>query len=150
MSDSRHLALARTVMRHSTRLQPGEAVLIDAFDADDGLVTALVDEAYACGGLPLVQLRRSTIVRRHLRAGREAQIRLSAEIELSQMEQVQAYVGLRGADNSSELSDVPARAAWRCTRSSSSQPGAPRLPRQPHALGGAALADAVDGAARRT
>jgi len=107
MTDPRHLALARTVMRHSTQLQPGEAVLIDAMDADDGLVTALVEEAYECGGLPLVQLRRSRIVRRHLRAGREEQIRLSAEIELFQMRRVQAYVGVRGGDNATELADVP-------------------------------------------
>lgn len=107
MSDPRRLALARTIIHHSTRLAPGEAILIDAYDADDDFVNDIVDEAYAAGGLPIVQLRRSAIIRRHLRAGREAQIRLSAEIEMFQMQRVQAYVGLRGGNNASEQSDVP-------------------------------------------
>jgi aminopeptidase len=107
MPDPRKQALARTVVRHSTRLQPGEAILIDAYDADPEFVGALVDEAYEAGGLPIVQLKRASIIRRHLRAGREAQIRLSADLEMFQMQRVQAYVGLRGGDNVSELSDVP-------------------------------------------
>ena len=108
MPDPRHAALARTVIRHSTRIQPGEAVLIDAYDVDDDLVNAVVDEAYAAGGLPLVQLRHAAVIRRHLLAGSEAQIALSAEIEMLQMQRVQAYVGLRGGANASELADVPA------------------------------------------
>ena len=107
MVDPRQTRVARTIIHHSTRLQPGEAILIDAYDVHDGLVNAIVDEAYAAGGLPLVQLRSAAIMRQHLLAGSEPQIRLSAEIELFQMQRVQAYVGLRAWENSSELSDVP-------------------------------------------
>jgi aminopeptidase len=39
--------------------------------------------------------------------GTEEQFRLQAELELFQMQKVQAYVGLRGSFNSSELADVP-------------------------------------------
>jgi len=107
MIDARRAALARTIIEHSTRLAPGEAILIDAYDVADGLVHDLVDAAYAAGGIPLVQLRRTAIIRQHLRAGREAQVALHAEIEMFQMQRVQAYVGLRAWDNVSELSDVP-------------------------------------------
>ena len=107
MSDARRAALARTIIHHSTRLAPGEAILIDAYDVADGLVNDLVDAAYDAGGLPLVQLRRASIIRQHLRAGLEAQIALNAEIEMFQMKHVQAYVGLRAWENVSELSDVP-------------------------------------------
>ena len=85
MSDARRAALAHTIIHHSTRLAPGEAILIDAYDIADGLVNDLVDAAYAAGGIPLVQLRRASIIRQHLRAGREAQIALNAEIEMFQM-----------------------------------------------------------------
>jgi len=107
MSEVRRAALARTIIRHSTRLEEGEAILIDAVDVADGLVHDLVDAAYAVGGLPLVELRRSALNRRHLRVGREAQIRLHAEIEMYRMQRVQAYVGLSGSENVSQLSDVP-------------------------------------------
>ena len=108
MTVDRRAALAHTIVHHSTRLAPGEAILIDAYDLHDGLVQDLVDAAYAAGGVPLVQLRRTAILRQHLRAGREAQIALNAEIEMFQMQRVQAYVGLRAWDNVSELADVPA------------------------------------------
>jgi aminopeptidase len=108
MSDPRSAALARIVIRHSTRLQEGEAILIDAVDVSDGLVHDLIDEAYAVGGLPLVELRRSAIQRRHLRAGREAWFRLHAEVEMFRMQRVQAFVGLTAHENTAQLADVPA------------------------------------------
>jgi aminopeptidase len=107
VSDPRNAQLARTVIRHSTRLAAGEAILIDAIEPDIGLIRALVDEAYAVGGLPLVRLKDATIERRHLIAGSEAQMRLSAELDLSLMQRVQAWVGLRGGANLSELAHVP-------------------------------------------
>ena len=107
MRDPRNAVLANTIVRHSTQLQPGEVVLIDAYDLGDGLVEDLVDAVYAADAIPLVQLRRNALIRRHLLAGREAQIALHAEIEMFQMQKVQAYVGLRSSDNVSELSDVP-------------------------------------------
>jgi aminopeptidase len=54
-----------------------------------------------------VQLRRAGIERRHLRAGYEAQIGLSADVAMFQLERVAASVALRGGDNASELADVP-------------------------------------------
>ena len=107
MRDPRNARLAQVVIHHSTRLQPGEAVLIEAFDLQDGLVHDLVEEAYRAGGIPLVALRSNPVIRQALVHGNEAQIRLQAEGELFQMKQVQAYVGLRASDNVSELADVP-------------------------------------------
>jgi len=107
MRDPRDARLARVIIHHSTRLQPGEAILIEAFDLQDRLVLDLVDEACRAGGLPLVYLRSNPVIRQALVSGDEAQVRLQAEIELHQMERVQAYVGLRAAENVSELSDVP-------------------------------------------
>ena len=54
MRDPRNAALARTIVRHSTQLAPGEVVLIDAYDVADGLVMDLIDETYAVGAIPLV------------------------------------------------------------------------------------------------
>jgi aminopeptidase len=107
MRDPRNARLAQVIIHHSTRLQPGEAILIEAFDLQDGLVLDLVEEACRAGGVPLVQLRANPVIRQVLVSGGEAQIRLQAEVELFQMKRVQAYVGLRASDNVSELADVP-------------------------------------------
>ena len=42
MRDPRNAQLARVIVGHSTRLEPGEAVLIEAFDVSDGLVSDLI------------------------------------------------------------------------------------------------------------
>lgn len=107
MRDPRNARLAQVVVRHSTRLEPGERVLIEAFDVADGLVLDLVEEAQRAGAVPVVFLRSNVVNRSLIAGGNEAQFKLQSEIELFQMQKVQAYVGLRGAENSSELSDVP-------------------------------------------
>jgi len=107
MRDPRRVQLAKTIVRHSCRLQPGETILIESFDVADGLLQDIVEEAYEAGGIPQVCLRRTTVLRQLLLHGSEAQFRKQAEIDLSQMKQAQAYVGLRASENLSELSDVP-------------------------------------------
>ncbi len=107
MRDPRGARLAGVIVRHSTELRPGEAVLIEAFDGGNGLVLDLIDAVHAAGAFPLVSLRRQAVTRAQLRCGSEPLLRLQGAIEQFQMEKVQAYVGLRGAENISELSDVP-------------------------------------------
>jgi aminopeptidase len=107
MRDPRNARLAEVIVRHSTQLQPGESVMIEAFDVADGLVLDLVDAVHRAEAIPVVVLRSSAVQRRLLGGGTEAQFEAQAALELFQMQQVQAYVGLRGAHNTSEMSDVP-------------------------------------------
>jgi aminopeptidase len=107
MRDPRNARLAHIIVHHSTRLQPGEACLIEAFDLADGLVLDLVEAVQAAGAIPYVMLRSNAVQRSLIRGASEAQLRLHAEMDLAQMQKVQAYVGIRGANNASELSDVP-------------------------------------------
>jgi len=107
MRDPRGARLARLIVEHSTCLKPGEAVLIEAFDAADGLVLDLIDATHAAGALPIVSIRSNAVIRSQISRAGAAQLELQAAIELFQMQKVQAYVGIRGAANVSELSDVP-------------------------------------------
>ena len=107
MTDPRARRLAEIIVRHSTHLEPGEAIMIEAFDVTNGLVLALIEAVQEAGGLPYVQLRDNAVHRQLLLGATEAQLRVQAAIDRFQMEQVKAYVGIRGADNISELSDVP-------------------------------------------
>ena len=110
MRDPRNARLAEVIVKHSTRLAPGEACLVEAFDVSDGLVLDLVDAIHAAGALPLVYLRSNAVNRSLMMKATERQYRIQAEVELAQMKNVQAYVGLRATDNTSELSDVSADA----------------------------------------
>ena len=108
MRDPRTRQLAHLIVNHSCGLRPGEAVLIEAFDVADGLVLDLIEETRAAGAIPVVSLRSNAVIRSQLLAATEAQLKVQAELELHQMKQVQAYVGIRGSANVSELADVPA------------------------------------------
>jgi aminopeptidase len=108
MRDPRRVQLAQTIVRHSCNLKAGETLLIESFDLANGLVEDIVDEAFAAGAIPLVYLRRNSLIRRMLLHGNEEQLKKLAEVELFQMKQAQAYVGLRASANVSEFSDVPA------------------------------------------
>ncbi len=107
MRDPRTQKLAELIVHHSTALKSGEAMLIEAFDFSDGLVLDLVEEAQKVGATPVVYLRDNAVIRAQLRNATEASLAVQAQVELNQMQQVQAYVGIRGSDNVSELADVP-------------------------------------------
>jgi aminopeptidase len=107
MRDNRTRQLAQLIVRHSIRIQPGEAALVESFDLADGLVLDLVEEIQKAGGTPMVYLRSNAVIRAQLREATEAQLQVMADVELHQMKAVQAYVGIRAATNVSELSDVP-------------------------------------------
>lgn len=108
MRDPRSVQLAKTIVHHSCRLKAGETILIEAFDLADGLVSDIMEEAFLAGGIPLVYLRKNALVRQMLLHGKEEQLKKLSEVELFQMKQAQAYVGLRASENVSEMADVPA------------------------------------------
>ena len=108
MPDPRWEQLADILVNHSTRLQAGEAVLIECFDLEDStLPRLLVQKAARKGAFPLVETKDTRIVRELVRNASEGQMRLLGESELHRMERVQAYIALRGARNINEMADVP-------------------------------------------
>ena len=108
MLDPRIRKLAELLIDHSTQLQPGEKVLIEAFDLPDpSLVCCLVEIAHARGGIPVVSWKSNAIARSLLQHGSETSFTLLGNLEAHTMEQMDAYIGIRGAANSNEFSDVP-------------------------------------------
>ena len=109
MQDPRIDTLARTLLDHSCRLQAGEKILIEAFDLPDpALVCALVELAADRGGLPVVSWKSNAILRSLYRMATPESMALCGSIERSRMEQMDCYVGIRGAANSNGFADVPA------------------------------------------
>jgi aminopeptidase len=110
MTDPRWEKLADVLIDHSVRLKPDETVLIECFDLPDpALPRLLVRKAAARGARALVETRDMTLLRELVRHGTEDSMRTWAEIDRFRMERVQAYLGLRGAWNISELADVSPR-----------------------------------------
>jgi aminopeptidase len=107
MHDSRLDQLARVLIRHSTKLQKGEKVLIDLFDVPEEMGVALIRATRAAGGVPFVQLHRATLSRELALAASEAQLETASTVELARMKKMQAYIAVRGSHNITELTDVP-------------------------------------------
>lgn len=101
--------LVAVLLDHSCELQAGERVLIEAFDLPDTrLVCRLVEQAAARGAIPLVSWKNNSILRSLYASGTQASLSLAGQFEAQVMEQVQAYIGIRGSHNGSEFVDVPA------------------------------------------
>jgi aminopeptidase len=107
MRDPRSASLAQVLVRHSCRVEPGENVMIESFDAPSLFLRDLVREVAAAGGRPLLQLRSHALMRDLLRGSSEAQMQLQGEIDAFAMAKMQCYIGVRANTNISEWSDLP-------------------------------------------
>ena len=107
LTDPRLEKLAEVLTGFSTRLKKGERVLIEAFDAPDAMVVALIRAARRRGAVPFALTYHARVTRELLRAAVEPQYAPHAAVELARMKHMEAYIALRGADNIFETADVP-------------------------------------------
>ena len=107
MHDPRFDKLAQLLVEYSTRLKRNETVLIEAFDIPDEMTIALIRAARKVGALPFTQVQRARITRELALTANERQLNLTAIHELARMKRMDAYIGLRGSNNITELADVP-------------------------------------------
>jgi aminopeptidase len=107
MHDPRYDHLAEVLTGYSTRLQSGEKVLIDTFDAPPEIIISLIRKAREKGAVPLVNLQSNVVNRELLREAEESQYQLIAEYEMVRMKGVNVYIAIRGSHNITEQSDVP-------------------------------------------
>ena len=106
--DSRIKTLAKNLIGYSTNLAAGEKILIEMFDDALPLAKALVDEAYAAGGIPFLEIKNSQLQRALLIQASSEQLTLAASWEQARMKEMDAYLGLRASFNIAEMADVPA------------------------------------------
>ncbi len=107
MLDERWGKLAEILVRYSTRVQPGERVMINMMETETRpLVEAVYREVVRAGGLPEVYYSSDFLKRSLMREGTDAQVDWVPEIESYGMEWADCYIGLRGARNPHEFSDI--------------------------------------------
>lgn len=108
MHDPRIDQLADVLLDHSCQIQAGEKVLIEAIDLPEpNLICSLIEGAARRGAIALVTLKNQSVLRSLYQTATAESMMLAAKFEQDRMEQVNAYIGVRGAANSSQLADVP-------------------------------------------
>jgi len=110
MHDARFDKLAEVLVTHSTRIAPGENVLIEAIDIPDEMVIALIRRIRKAGGTPFVTAKHNRLQRELIRGGEQKSMEIAGAYEAFRMQKMQVYMGLRGSFNISEMSDVPTEA----------------------------------------
>ncbi len=113
MYDQRFDQVTNVLVHHSTKIQPGEVVLVEAIDIPEYAVISVVNAVYEAGGTPLVELKNSRIQRELILRGDAAGMKLIGDYEIYRMKKVDAFIGIRGSHNISEMSDVPEKATQR-------------------------------------
>ena len=89
-------------------MQKGERILID-YEGESAkpLVCQLIKDCYRLGAKPFVTSRDSRLMREILLGADEDQLKFLNEFELYRMKGMDAYIAIRGNENTAELSDVP-------------------------------------------
>ena len=105
--DIRYEKLAATLAYHSTKLNPGEKVLVHAIDIPRDMTIALVRSIRECKAIPFVQIQDGRIERECILGAESVQFENSLEWELKRMKSMDAYIAVRGSLNVFENSDLP-------------------------------------------
>lgn len=109
MKDPRNRDLARLLVGYSTKVQPGEAVMIHGVGAETAhLLECIQSAVLAAGGYPVVRLDLACFSRRLALEGSDAAFQALGELALEEIKRFQAYIAVRGTDNVFEMADVPA------------------------------------------
>lgn len=107
MVDPRITRLAEVLCTHSCTLSEADSVLLHTFDIPEEAVAEVVRVAQSKGAKVAVRME-SNLVRRQILMGlTDANVKLIADVERHELEQMTAYIALRGSANSTEHADVP-------------------------------------------
>lgn len=108
MNDPRYERLASLLVDYSTRLREGEHILLELTDTPDEMAVALIRAVRRAGACPHVRLNHGSVTRELLSGATEGQYGMIARHALAEMQDMDAYIAIRGAWNSFENASVPA------------------------------------------
>ncbi len=107
--DLRYTKLANLLIEYSVKLKKSENILLDLTDTPDDFAIALVRAVRKKSAHPFIELKHSRINRELVLGSSDSQTNEFAKLELARMKQMQAYIAIRGAHNSSEYADIPGK-----------------------------------------
>jgi len=107
--DERIKILAHNLIHNAIMVKKGEKVLIHHIgETTNNLARQLIKETYKAEAIPFINYTDARIQRELLLNCSEEQLRVLAKNDSDLMSQMDCYLGVRGSDNISENSDVPA------------------------------------------
>ena len=105
--DPRIEKLAAILVNYSCSLKKGENILIECYGASpENLCKALIREVYSAGAFPYFILKNNSIIREIIKNCDPGQLEFMSEVDLKQMKEMNAYIGIRAYDNVNELADT--------------------------------------------
>ena len=108
MFDPRWSQLSEILVNYSTRTGAGDRLLITMMEPETfPLSLAVYEHAVRVGAFPQVQFASAYMERVLLMYGNEELIARVPDLERAGMEWADTYIGLRGARNPYELTDIP-------------------------------------------
>lgn len=106
--DNRLEQLAYNLVNYSCKVKEGDKVYVHFIgEATEDLARAIMKEVYKAKGQPFPHYTSQRVHREMLLGCSEEQLRAMAEVDCLEMSKMDCYIGIRGTDNVSELSDVP-------------------------------------------
>ncbi|MGI6702385.1 MAG: aminopeptidase [Christensenellales bacterium] len=106
MTDGRMQKLVTNLVNYSCELKEGERILIESRGADTEFINAIIKEVYKVKGKPFVKIIDSRITREIIKGGGKELFSEMAEPDAAFMGKMDAYIGVRGGNNSYEFSDI--------------------------------------------
>ncbi len=98
--------LAHLLVQYSVELQKGERCLINATDVPNSMVEALIEEVYAAGGYPEVNISSITVERALVKGATSESIVGWTDNDAYRMNNMDAFIGIRGIVNPFEMAHL--------------------------------------------
>lgn len=107
--DERIKQLAHNLVHYSCKVKEHDKVYIHFIgESTKDLARAVIKEVYQANGEPFPHYTNQEVQREMLLNCTKEQLKLMAKTDCAEMSKMDCYIGIRGTDNVSELSDVPA------------------------------------------
>ena len=107
--DERIKTLAENLVNYSCQVKAGDRVYIHyTGESTKPLAKELVKSVYRAGGAPFIHYTDPQLQRLQIMECTKEQMELMARVDALEMSNMDCYIAVRGSDNVSELSDVPA------------------------------------------
>lgn len=109
MRDPRFHSLAKQLIEYSTQLKPNEKILIELTDVPEEIGIALLRQVRSIGAIPFLRLNSNKLQREMLSGATDAQYEIISQHLMKEMQDMDAYIAIRGGSNAFESSSVPAK-----------------------------------------
>jgi aminopeptidase len=106
MKDPRIEKFAKVIVNYSTKVKPGERVLIEMIGPERELLKSIIKEVHLAGGYPFVQLTDRAVQRVMLQSMTQDNLELWRDLDLARMKSMDVYIAIRSGENASELSGL--------------------------------------------